>query len=75
MNFTVGSELGWPETEADNVCTHCGRPVNNPLYVHLDIWGCILPKDSESEEGQGFWPIGRTCAKLFDPTVLATLEE
>lgn len=52
-------------------CTKCGRKVGkNSWFVHLSNAGFILHPASDSEDSQGFWAIGRECAKQFDPAVL-----
>jgi len=58
----------------DNACCQCGRTVGkSPWLVHLSIAGHILHPASDADRGtisQGFWPVGRECAKGFDPAVL-----
>jgi hypothetical protein len=58
----------------DNACAMCGRKVGkNPWMVHLSTAGAILHPASDGDGGhisQGAWPVGRECAKKFDPAVL-----
>lgn len=57
-------------TQADE-CEYCGKKLGkNPLYVHIDISGTIIPNDITEEElsfagfeSQGSFPIGQNCAK------------
>lgn len=58
----------------DNACAMCGRKVGkNSWFVHLSTSGSILHPASDADRGtisQGFWAVGRECAKKFDPAVL-----
>lgn len=55
----------------DDACCQCGRKVgSNALLVHLSNSGGVLHPASEADSSQGFWPVGRECAKGFDPAVL-----
>ena len=58
----------------DNACCQCNRKVGkNAWLVHLSTAGAILHPASDGDGGrssQGFWPVGRECAKGFDPAVL-----
>jgi hypothetical protein len=55
----------------DDACCQCGRKVgNNAWLVHLSNSGGVLHPASEADSSQGFWPVGRECAKGFDPAVL-----
>jgi hypothetical protein len=54
-------------------CTCCGRKMTekqNTRYLHMTHFGYFIPADTQltPEEGsQGFFPIGKECAKLFPP--------
>ena len=58
----------------DNACCQCNRKVGkNAWLVQLSTAGAILHPASDGDGGrssQGFWPVGRECAKGFDPAVL-----
>lgn len=58
----------------DGACCQCGRKVGkNPKMVHLSTAGRVLHPASDADGGnvsQGFWAVGRECAKKFDPAVL-----
>ena len=58
----------------DNACCQCNRKVGSKAWlVHLSTAGAILHPTSDGDGGrssQGFWPVGRECAKGFDPAVL-----
>jgi hypothetical protein len=73
--LTIGSRIGWSDkaTNADDshYCVVCGRKTGKNAYlVHLDIYGEVLPLDSDSEESQGCWSVGSECAKKFDASVI-----
>ena len=59
----------------DNACCQCNRKVGkNAWMVHLSTAGAVLDPASEASRSgpsQGFWPVGRECAKGFDPAVLS----
>lgn len=58
------------DTQVDE-CEHCGKKVGkNPLFVHIEIGGDIVPNSISEEElkevgkeSQGCFPIGNGCAK------------
>lgn len=60
-----------PDCVQINCCEHCGKPLGkNPLYVHVNTNGTILPNTITEEdlkqvdmESQGAFPIGSNCAK------------
>lgn len=60
-----------PDDVQSNCCEHCGKPLGkNPLYVHVNTNGTILPNTITEEDlkqvdmqSQGAFPIGSNCAK------------
>lgn len=60
-----------PDDVQENCCEHCGKPLGkNPLYVHVNTNGTILPNGVQEEDlpgigmqSQGCFPIGINCAK------------
>lgn len=60
-----------PDTTQSDECEHCGKKVGkNPLFVHIEISGNIVPNCISEEElaevgqtSQGCFPIGNGCAK------------
>lgn len=75
--LTIGSYVGWADSQYDNACVVCGRKVGkNPFYVELNIEGIIM-KDGVELDGvpsQGCWQVGSECAKKFDSSVLIKVE-
>ncbi len=50
-----------------DACQICGRDIYSKSYwVHLSIYGEILPLDYEGEDSQGCWQIGATCASKIE---------
>ncbi|CAB5217707.1 hypothetical protein UFOVP201_10 [uncultured Caudovirales phage] len=60
-------------------CTCCGRKMTekqNTRYLHMTHFGYFIPADTQLsvEEGsQGFFPIGKECAKLFPPEFIGEI--
>lgn len=67
----IWSNPNRPDCVQMNCCEYCGKPLGkNPLYVHVNTSGTILPNDVQAEdlpgidmESQGAFPIGMNCAK------------
>lgn len=59
------------DTIQTDECEYCGKKLGkNPLYVHINTDGTILPNDITEEDlvqvgmqSQGCFPIGQNCAK------------
>lgn len=70
--LTYGDCPNWvePKDPTNASCIQCGRKVGKNSYlVHVDIAGVIVHPASEATS-QGYWPIGRECAKAFAHDVL-----
>jgi hypothetical protein len=54
----------WGEYDSDQCCL-CGKKVGkNPQYVHYLTNGNIVSHQGDDiEESQGFFPVGKECAK------------
>lgn len=56
---------------SSDACQMCGKSISSKTqWVHLSIWGTILPLDYEGEESQGCWQIGATCASKIEKGLL-----
>lgn len=54
-----------------DACQICGRSIwSKSKWVHLSIWGTILPLDYEGEDSQGCWQIGAQCASQIEKELL-----
>jgi hypothetical protein len=70
--ITFGDNVNWvePNGNYENYCIQCGRKTGKNAYlVNVSTGGEVLHPASEATS-QGFWNIGRECAKAFDPAVL-----
>ena len=70
--LTYGDYVNWVEPKDPEVpsCVQCGRKVGKNSYlVHLDTKGAIAHPAGEAAS-QGYWPVGRECAKAFAHDVL-----
>lgn len=75
--LSFGDFINWVEPNGNygmNYCVQCGRKVGKNAYqVHVSTSGSLLHPNSDADGGivsQGFWHVGRECAKQFDPAVL-----
>lgn len=72
--FEVTSLVGWAKPNHSNTCVVCGRKVGkNSFFVHLSIYGTVIPVDYKGDSSQGFWEVGSECAKKFNPKLLTKL--
>ena len=56
-----------------DACQICGRDITKESqWVHLSIFGAILPLDYEGEDSQGCWQIGATCSSKIEKGLLRT---
>ena len=70
--ISFGDFVNWvePNGNYENYCIQCGRKTGKNAYlVNVSTGGAVLHPASEADS-QGFWPVGRECAKGFDPAVL-----
>jgi hypothetical protein len=59
----------------EDLCTLCASKLGkNPLYFEVDTdWKLMIP-NSDEKNSQGCFPIGRNCAKKFEPNLLIKME-
>ena len=70
--ISFGDFVNWvePNGNYENYCIQCGRKVGKNAYlVNVSTGGAVLHPAREADS-QGFWNIGRECAKKFDKGVL-----
>jgi hypothetical protein len=70
--ITFGDYVNWVEPNGNytNYCIQCGRKTGKNAYlVNVSTSGAVLHPASEADS-QGFWQIGRECAKEFDQGAL-----
>ena len=70
--ISFGDFVNWvePNGNYENYCIQCGRKTGKNAYlVNVSTGGAVLHPASEAYS-QGFWNIGRECAKEFDKAVL-----
>jgi len=71
FKVNIWSNPNRPGCTQTNECEYCGKKLGkNPLYVHINTSGTIIPNDVTEEElslagfeSQGCFPIGQNCAK------------
>lgn len=52
-------------------CQICGRDIHSKSqWVHLSIFGAILPLDYEGNDSQGCWQVGDRCASKIEKGLL-----
>jgi hypothetical protein len=70
--LTVGDSPKFPLL--DNACQMCGKKTGeNSSWIHLSIYGAILPLDYEGTDSQGCWAIGSTCASKIEKGLLTKI--
>lgn len=70
---TFGDAVNWVEPKGDylsDYCVQCGKKTGkNALNVNVNTAGQVIDRNVKAPKSQGFWNIGRECAKEWNPAV------
>jgi hypothetical protein len=59
---------------SEKLCTECGKKLgSNPFYFEVNTSWQLIKPDSDSQNSQGCFPVGQTCAFKFDPELLTKI--
>jgi hypothetical protein len=71
--LTYGDHVNWVEPKqpgSHRSCVQCGRKVGKNSYMVLISNSGAIILSEDDKNSQGYWPVGRECAKAFAHDVL-----